>query len=184
MHHDLVLIAPGVLLVPLEEAHARPLLALIDDDLWAGMTSPVPRSVDDMDALVRAAHDEPGRTAFAVLADGGEVIGSTSLYDHVPAMARVEIGFTYYARRVWGSRVNPACKLALFTQAFDEWGCARVALRADGRVEDFLHDVVGVRVHEHGAHDGRAVWCRREHLVDDARAFGVGRVHDALFDRV
>ena len=131
MHHDLVLTAPGILLVPLEPAHAPALFALIDDGLWAGMTSPVPRSADEMVALVRAAHDDPGRTAFAVLSESGDVIGSTSFYDHVPAMARVEIGFTYYARDAWGSRVNPACKLALFTHAFDEWRCARVALRAD-----------------------------------------------------
>ncbi len=131
MRHDLVLSAPGVLLVPLEEVHAARLLATIDDELWRGMTSPVPRTVDDVVALARAAHADPGRTAFAVLDDAGEVVGSTSLYDHAPAMARVEIGFTHYARAVWGTRVNPACKLALLTQAFDAWGCARVALRAD-----------------------------------------------------
>ena len=131
MRHDLVLSAPGVTLVPLAEAHAPALLALIDDALWAGMTTPVPRTVEDVVRMVRTADADPGRTAFAVLDDAGDVAGSTSLYDHVPAMARAEIGFTYYARRVWGTRVNPACKLALFTQAFDEWGCARVALRAD-----------------------------------------------------
>ena len=131
MRHDLVLNAPGVRLVPLAEAHARALLALIDDALWAGMTTRVPRTVDDVVAMVRTAHVDPGRAAFAVLDEAGEVVGSTSLYDHVPVMARAEIGFTYYARRVWGTGVNPACKLALFTQAFDEWGCARVALRAD-----------------------------------------------------
>ncbi len=130
MRHDLVRTAAGVRLEPLEEGHAPALLALIDEALWAGMTSPVPRTLDDAMELVRAAHAEPGRTAFAVL-DAGQVVGSTSLYDHIPAMARVEIGFTYYARTVWGTRVNPACKLALFTLAFDEWGCARVALRAD-----------------------------------------------------
>jgi RimJ/RimL family protein N-acetyltransferase len=131
MRHDVVLSAPGVRLEPLDEDHAPALLALIDDALWAGMSSPVPRTVDDVVALVRAAHADPGRTGFVVLDGAGEVVGSTSLYDHVLAMARVEIGFTYYARRVWGTGVNPACKLALFTQAFDEWGCVRVALRAD-----------------------------------------------------
>ena len=130
MRHDLALSAPGVRLVPLEEEHAPALYGLVDDELWAGMTSPVPRSVDDVVALVHAAHDDPGRCAFAVRLDG-ETVGSTSLYDHVPAMARAEIGFTFYARRVWGTRVNPACKLALFAHAFDVWGCARVALRAD-----------------------------------------------------
>lgn len=131
MRHDLVLTAPGVLLVPLEEAHAPALLGLLDEAMWAGMTSPLPRTVADVVGMVRAAHDDPGRAAFAVLDDAGEVVGSTSLYDYAPARARAEIGFTYYARRVWGGGVNPACKLALFTQAFDEWACVRVALRAD-----------------------------------------------------
>lgn len=131
MRHKLVLTAPGITLIPLEDVHAPALLALVDDALWAGMTTPVPRTVADMVATVRSAHLDPARTAFTVLDETGQVVGSTSLYDHVPAMARVEIGFTYYARRVWGTHVNPACKLALLTQGFDEWGCARVALRAD-----------------------------------------------------
>lgn len=132
MRHALVLTAPGVRLVPLADEHAEPLAALIDEALWAGMTTPTPRSADDVRALVAAAHADPARYAFAVVEEvGGEVVGSTSLYDVVPSAGRAEIGFTYYARRVWGSTVNPACKLALFTQAFDEWGLVRVALRAD-----------------------------------------------------
>lgn len=131
MLHDLVLRAPGVLLVPLAEAHAAGLLATVDEGMWAGMTSPLPRTVDDAAALVRAAHADPARWAFAVLDDDGAVLGSTSLYDYVAPLARAEIGHTHYARRVWGTSVNPACKLALLEQAFDAWGCQRVALRAD-----------------------------------------------------
>jgi RimJ/RimL family protein N-acetyltransferase len=131
MRHDLVLSAPGVLLVPLEQVHAPALLATVDPGTWAGMTSPLPTTVDDALALVQAAHTDPARFAFAVLDDDGGVIGSTSLYDYLPRVARAEIGYTHYARRVWGTAVNPACKLALFTQAFDVWGCERVALRAD-----------------------------------------------------
>lgn len=132
MRHDLVLTAPGVLLVPLADVHAPALAALVDDALWAGMSSPTPRTADDVRALVAAADADPARYAFAVVEQQtGEVVGSTSLYDVAPAAGRAEIGFTYYARRVWGGTVNPACKLALFTQAFDEWQLARVALRAD-----------------------------------------------------
>ena len=132
MRHALVLTAPGVVLVPLADVHAPVLAALVDEAMWAGMSTPVPRTADDVLDLVATAHADPARYAFAVVDDGsGEVVGSTSLYDVTPAAARAEIGFTYYARRVWGTTVNPACKLALLSQAFDEWDLARVALRAD-----------------------------------------------------
>ena len=132
MRHALVLSAPGVLLVPLADVHAPALAALVDDAMWAGMSTPTPRTPDDVRTLVETAHEDPARYAFAVIdAAVGEVVGSTSLYDVSLGAGRAEIGFTYYARRVWGTGVNPACKLALFTQAFDEWRLARVALRAD-----------------------------------------------------
>ena len=47
-----------------------------------------------------------------------------------------------------------------------------------------LHDVVGVRVNEHGLDDARAVGRRREHLVEQARALVLAAVHDALLDDV
>ena len=132
MRHALVLTAPGVVIVPLADVNAPALAALVDEAMWAGMSTPVPRTADDVLDLVATAHADPARYAFAVVDDGsGEVVGSTSLYDVTPAAARAEIGFTYYARRVWGTTVNPACKLALLSQAFDEWDLARVALRAD-----------------------------------------------------
>lgn len=132
VRHSLVLTAPGVLLVPLADVHAPALAALVDEPMWRGMSSPVPRTPDDVLDLIAAADADPGRYAFAVVEESsGAVVGSTSLYDVTLTAARAEIGFTYYARRVWGTTVNPACKLALFSQGFDDWGLARVALRAD-----------------------------------------------------
>lgn len=133
MRHDLSLEAAGVRLVPVEHAHAPALLALVDDALWAGMTTPVPREVTDVEAIVDAAHADAGRYVFAVLGPDGEVRGSTSFYDVVPGQGRCEIGFTYYGRRWWGGETNPACKLALLGHAFEGWGMHRVALRADAR---------------------------------------------------
>lgn len=134
MQHDLTLATHGVRLVPLAHEHAPALLALVDDDLWSGMTSPTPRTVDDMERLVQLAQEAPGRYGFAVLDETtGEVRGSTSFYDVVHEQQRCEIGNTYYGRQFWGGPTNPACKLALLTQAFDVWGMYRVALRADSR---------------------------------------------------
>lgn len=133
MIHDLTLAAGDVRLVPLTAEHAPALLALVDDALWAGMTSPTPRTVDDVLAVVTDADAHPTRYAFGVLGPDGAVRGSTSFYDVVLAQQRCEIGFTFYGRAWWGGATNPACKLALLSHAFDVWGVHRVALRADAR---------------------------------------------------
>lgn len=133
MHHDLTLHGPGVTLVPLEREHASALLALVDDELWSGMTTPTPRTVDDATRWVTNAQADAGRLAFAVLGDDGEVRGSTSFHDVEHRVGRCEIGSTFYGRAWWGGRTNPACKLTMLTHAFETWGMHRVALRADAR---------------------------------------------------
>jgi RimJ/RimL family protein N-acetyltransferase len=133
VQHDLALSGHGVRLVPLAEEHAAALAAFTDDALWRGMSQPTPRGEAGMREVVAAAHAAPGRFAFAVLDADGAVVGSTSFYDHEPRQQRVEIGFTFTDRRVWGTHVNPACKYLLLRHAFEEWGMQRVALRADAR---------------------------------------------------
>jgi RimJ/RimL family protein N-acetyltransferase len=61
----------------------------------------------------------------------GEVVGSTRYHDIVPAIDRVEIGYTWYAARWQRSHVNTACKLLLLTHAFETVGCEVVGLRTD-----------------------------------------------------
>jgi RimJ/RimL family protein N-acetyltransferase len=64
-------------------------------------------------------------------ARSGDVIGSTRYHDIVPAVDRVEIGYTFYAQRDQRSHVNTACKLLLLTHAFETVGCEAVGLRTD-----------------------------------------------------
>jgi RimJ/RimL family protein N-acetyltransferase len=61
----------------------------------------------------------------------GEIVGTTRYHDIVPAIDRVEIGYTWYARRWQRSHVNTACKLLLLEHAFDRLGCRVVGLRTD-----------------------------------------------------
>jgi N-acetyltransferase len=61
----------------------------------------------------------------------GDVIGSTRYHDIVPAIDRVEIGYTFYAARWERRHVNTACKLLLLGHAFDTLGCQVVGLRTD-----------------------------------------------------
>jgi len=130
--HDLALEGHGVRLVPLATVHADALLGFVNDSVWAGMTSATPRDADDMRGVVATALSTPGRYAFAVLVDG-DVVGSTSFYDVDLAMGRLEVGHTFYAPRVWGTHVNPACKLLLMSHAFDTWRVTRVAYRVEAR---------------------------------------------------
>jgi RimJ/RimL family protein N-acetyltransferase len=134
MLHDLTLEGYGTRLVPLADEHAEALSAFVDDRLWAGMSSPTPDTPDGMRAEIRAAQQAPGRLALTVLdVATGSVRGSTSFYDWDQRIGRVEIGYTYYDPRWWGTTNNPACKLLMLTHAFETWGCARVAFRADAR---------------------------------------------------
>jgi RimJ/RimL family protein N-acetyltransferase len=61
----------------------------------------------------------------------GRVIGSTRYHDIVAAVDRVEIGYTWYAATWQRTHVNTACKLLLFTHAFETVGCMVVGLRTD-----------------------------------------------------
>lgn len=134
MEHEVTLEAGPVRLVPLAVGHAEALVALVDDGVWAGMTSPTPRTVGQMVVAMEGYLRPADRYPFAVLdAETGEVRGSTAFYDVNLGQQRAEIGHTYYGRQWWGGVTNPACKLALFTWAFEEWGLHRVALRADAR---------------------------------------------------
>ena len=49
----------------------------------------------------------------------------------MPAIDRVEIGYTWYAESRQRTHVNTTCKLLLLAHAFDTLGCKVVGLRTD-----------------------------------------------------
>ena len=59
------------------------------------------------------------------------MLGSTSYHDIVPALKRVEIGYTWYAARCQRTHVNTTCKLLLLAHAFDTLHCNVVGWRTD-----------------------------------------------------
>jgi RimJ/RimL family protein N-acetyltransferase len=62
---------------------------------------------------------------------GGTVVGTTRYHDIVPAIDRVEIGYTWYAAAWQRTHVNSACKRLLLAHAFEVLGCQVVGLRTD-----------------------------------------------------
>ena len=125
----------GVRLEPLSPAHEDGLrAAAADGELWKIRVTSVPepentRAYIDTALQMRA---EGHRLAFAVFDEAsGRIVGSTSYHDIVPAVRRVEIGWTWYARSVQRSHVNTTCKLLMMGHAFDTLGCAVVGWRTD-----------------------------------------------------
>ncbi len=130
-----VLEGHGVRLEPLAMAHAQGLReAAADGQLWTLRVTSVPEP-QHTEAYIRAALDgqvQGHMLPFAVrdLATD-RVVGSTRYHDIVPAVDRVEIGYTWYAASFQRSHVNTACKLLLMTHAFEALGCRVVGWRTD-----------------------------------------------------
>lgn len=128
----------GVRLEPLTLAHEAGLAAAAaDGELWNIRVTSVPEPQETRGYIETALKQraEGSRLAFAVIdvaANGGKgkVIGSTSYHDVVPAIKRVEIGWTWYAKSYQRSKVNTLCKLMLMQHAFETLGCAVVGWRA------------------------------------------------------
>ncbi len=125
----------GIRLEPLELAHEDGLrAAAADGELWTLRVTSVPEP-DQTRAYIETAltmRAEGHRFAFAVIDEAsGTVLGSTSFHDILPAVKRVEIGYTWYAQRVQRTHVNATCKLLMMGHAFDTLGCHVVGWRTD-----------------------------------------------------
>ncbi|RZL94045.1 MAG: N-acetyltransferase [Variovorax sp.] len=125
----------GVALVPLSLGHEQGLRdAAADGELWQLRVTSVPEP-EETRSYIEAAlqmREAGGRFAFAVTDEAsGQVLGTTSFHDILPAVKRVEIGYTWYARRCQRTHVNTTCKLLMLTHAFDTLGCNVVGWRTD-----------------------------------------------------
>ncbi len=127
--------SPLVRLEPLLADHAVELEAAAKDgELWnLRVTSvPAPGETTDYVAAALKGQSDGHMLPFAVreLA-GGRIIGSTRYHDIVPAVERLEIGYTWYGRSWQRSHVNTTCKLLLLTHAFERLGAKLVGWRTD-----------------------------------------------------
>ncbi|MEK8030280.1 GNAT family protein [Ideonella sp. DXS29W] len=124
-----------VRLVPLSLEHEEGLkAAAADGELWNIRVTSVPEPSKTRAYIETALeHRAAGhRLPFAVLDAGtGRVLGSTSYHDIVPAIDRLEIGWTWYAQSVQRSAVNTTAKLMLLQHAFDTLGAQLVGWRTD-----------------------------------------------------
>ncbi|HRK84809.1 MAG TPA: GNAT family protein [Alcaligenes faecalis] len=125
----------GVRLDPLQAEHT-PLLeqAAADGELWTLRFAGVP-APGQAEQYVRVALDglQQGHMLPFLVRDltSGQAVGTTRYYHIDPSVARLDIGYTWYAKRMQRSHVNTACKLLLLDHAFNTLGAAAVGWRTD-----------------------------------------------------
>ena len=119
-------------LKPLSHDHIDGLTeAVRDGELWKLWYTSIPRpegvrkEIDRRLALQAAGSMLP----FTVFDAEDEIAGMSTYMNVDAANRRVEIGSTWYAKRVQRSALNTQCKLLLLTHAFERLGCIAVEFR-------------------------------------------------------
>jgi N-acetyltransferase len=128
-----VLRGKQVTLEPLERGHDAALCnAANDGELWRlWFTSvPAPDAVADYISVALGMRENKGGMPFVVRENAtGEIIGCTRYLNVEAEHRRLEIGYTWYAKRLQRTGVNTECKLLLLTHAFETLKCIAVEFR-------------------------------------------------------
>jgi RimJ/RimL family protein N-acetyltransferase len=123
---------PHARLEPLSHKHIDGLTeAVKDGELWQLWYTFIPRPEDMGKEIDRRLSLQAAGSMlpFTVFDGEGKVAGMTTYMNVDAANRRVEIGSTWYARRVQRSALNTQCKLLLLTHAFDKLDCIAVEFR-------------------------------------------------------
>lgn len=122
-----VLAGLRVRLEPLQPRHAAALAeAAADGELWRLRYTSVPAPGTEAAYIDKAlAQQSAGKALpFVVIDDDDAVVGSTRFYALDPEVPRLQIGYTWYARRVQRTGLNTEVKLLLLEHAFEHLQCA------------------------------------------------------------
>lgn len=119
-------------LLPLSLAHSDALAtASSDGEVWRAWYTNVP-SPEQMAKEIERRLDEQrsGRMLPFTVLDAHGVPAGMSTYMNIDAKSpRLEIGSTWYARRVQRTALNTQCKRLLLEHAFEALGCIAVEFR-------------------------------------------------------
>src|ERR1700738_5208 len=119
-------------LKPLSQDHCDGLTeAVKDGELWKLWYTFIPRPQDMRKEIDRRLGLQAAGSMlpFTVFDADGTIAGMTTYMNVDAANRRVEIGSTWYARRVQRSALNTQCKLLLLTHAFEKLDCIAVEFR-------------------------------------------------------
>lgn len=119
-------------LAPLQTSHHDALVeAVRDGNLWELWYTSVP-TAEGMAAEIDRRLSLQAKGAmlpFAVIDAAGRAAGMTTYMNIDHVHKRVEIGSTWYAKRVQRTKLNTECKLMLLGHAFETLDCIAVEFR-------------------------------------------------------
>ncbi len=125
----------SVALEPLKLTHLNDLqAAACDGELWNLFFVAFPRPGEMLDWLKTAldSQDQGKALAFVVRENSSsQIVGTTRFYDIDSSHKRLNIGYTWYAKRVQRTAINTECKLLLLRYAFEELKCNVVTFQTD-----------------------------------------------------
>ena len=128
----LTLSGRAVRLEPLRPSHSEALLEAAGESDWTWMPAVLDsrRSVERWISETLEAQSQGVEYPF-VVKNQSKIVGSTRYMDVREKDKGAEIGWTWYKKSVWGTAVNPECKLLLLRHAFEDWGAIRMQLKTD-----------------------------------------------------
>ncbi len=120
-------------LVPLSRVHCADLAeAVKDGELWNLWYTTIP-TPDQMQAEIDrrlGLQNQGSMLPFAVIEKStGKAVGMTTYFNIDATNKRLEIGATWYRKRVQRTALNTECKLMLLTHAFEQLKCIAVEFR-------------------------------------------------------
>jgi RimJ/RimL family protein N-acetyltransferase len=118
---------------PLAREHEQPLQrAAADGELWRLWYTTI-APPEKMAAYIATALDMRERLdamPFVIRENSsGEIVGCTRYFNVDAVNRRLEIGHTWYSKRVQRGPINTECKLLLLTHAFEKLQCIAVEFR-------------------------------------------------------
>jgi N-acetyltransferase len=123
---------PHARLEPLSHDHYDGLVEAVQDgELWKLWYTFIPRAGDMKKEIDRRLGLQAAGVMlpWTVFDADGRIAGMTTYMNAELPNRRVEIGSTWYAKRVQRSALNTQCKLLLLTHAFEELDCIAVEFR-------------------------------------------------------
>ena len=133
---EIILENERVLLRPLQVSDASLLGHYVNEepDLWQYSLAAI-TNTKDLEIYIQAAIEaRENKTSYAFIVFDkllNTYVGCTRFYDIQLNFQTTQIGYTWYSKKCWGTKLNENCKFLLLQLAFDQMGFERVEFRAD-----------------------------------------------------
>ena len=133
---EIILENERVLLRPLQISDGSLLSHYVNEepDLWQYSLVAIHNSADLENYIKTAIEARAHKTSYAFIVFDkllNEYVGCTRFYDMQLAYQTTQLGYTWYSKKCWGTKLNENCKYLLLEFVFDQMGFERVEFRAD-----------------------------------------------------